>query len=88
MIDFSKIDDGEINRTLIQAHDEILRLRARLTSAEPKAEAYDTIALIARMPQHNKTSGFSPDIAWQIKQLLEEAKAPTPKVSEEDGNVR
>jgi hypothetical protein len=75
MIDFSKIDGGELNQTLISAHDEIVSLRARLAALEPKADAYDTIARLAKLTVTEETRGYSIDVAWRIKGLLERAKA-------------
>lgn len=75
MIDFAKVDAGELNQALIAAHDEIISLRARLTHVEPKADAYDTIARIAKLTVQEEARGFSEDVAWRIKTLLEKAKA-------------
>lgn len=74
MIDFTKIDTGELNQTLICAHDEITSLRRRLAEVEPKAHAYDTLAQIARLTIHQEPQGYGVDVAWRIKSLLEKAK--------------
>lgn len=99
MIDFSKIDAGELNCTLMRAHDEIVSLRGLLAHAEPKAEAYDTIAQIARlsMPK-NERLGASLDITYHIEALLKRAQTKTsvdergpevdPTVLQEGQNVR
>lgn len=75
-VDFTRIDAGELNQALIGAHDEIVSLRARLAHAEPKAEAYDTIARLARLTIHEEARGYGIDVAWHIKSLLEKAKTP------------
>jgi hypothetical protein len=75
MIDFSKIDAGELNQALISAHDEIISLRARLAAAEPKAHAYDTISQLSRLTVTHEERGYGIDVAWRIKNLLERAKA-------------
>jgi hypothetical protein len=76
VIDFTKVDAGELNQALISAHDEIVSLRARLAHMEPKADAYDTIARIARLTVQDEARGYSVDVAWRIKSLLEKVKTP------------
>lgn len=75
-IDFTSIDAGELNQILLSAHDEIVSLRTRLANVEPKADAYDTIARLARLIVSDEARGYSVDVAWRIKSLLEKAKAP------------
>ena len=61
----------ELKQLLRMAHDEIISLRARLAYAEPKAEAYDTIAQIASLSKKEENRGYSVDVAWRIKEAVE-----------------
>lgn len=74
--------EAEVRQALMQAHDEIISLRARLGHVEQKAHAYDTIAQIAALSIREPTQGFSMDVAWRIETLLE--KADKPQVQEEE----
>jgi hypothetical protein len=81
--DFTNIDAGELNQALLSAHDEIISLRARLAHMELKADAYDTIARIARLAVQEEARGYSVDVAWQIKSLLEKAHAAAAEVADQ-----
>ena len=65
----------EILTLLRMGHDEIIRLRRRVEELGPKAEAYDTIAQIARLSIQREPQGYGEDPAWRLKQAVEKLVA-------------
>lgn len=63
-----EFDKGELNQLLIRAHDEITNLRKRNNEIEPKAHAYDTLAVFARLSEPETLQGYAEDIAWRLRQ--------------------
>jgi hypothetical protein len=61
----------ELIGTLRQAHDEILKLQKAVDRLTPKAHAYDTIAQIARISQHEQPQGYGIDVRWRMKGAIE-----------------
>ena len=69
------MDRTETISLLRQGHDEIVTLRRRLAELEPKAHAYDTLAIIARIAEPIESRGFSVDIAWTLKDAVDKLVA-------------
>lgn len=68
----------EVRQALIASHDAILRARARIVELEPKAHAYDTLAQFVRALVPASGSRGEPDLAQEIRSLLERDAAPPP----------
>lgn len=66
------MDRPELISMLRMAHDEIVVLRRTIERLEPKANAYDTIAQFARLSIHPENQGYGEDVAWRLKQAVEE----------------
>lgn len=69
------MDRPETISLLRQAHDEVVMLRRRVAELEPKAHAYDTIAIIARHTTPNESQGYSVDVAWRLKEAVDKLVA-------------
>ena len=69
------IERPEIIQVLRHAHDEVVTLRRRIAELEPKAMAYDTIAQIAALSIHPSNQGYSVDVAWRLKEIVEKLVA-------------
>ena len=68
-------DRIEMIRVLRQAHDEIVTQRRRLAEVEPKAHAYDTLAIAMRLAEPVSQQGYSIDVAWLVKEAVEKLQA-------------
>lgn len=69
------MDLPETIQLLRISHDEIVRLRAQVAALEPRAHAYDTIALLARQADHPPQQGYGEDPLWRVKQAVEALEA-------------
>ena len=69
------MDRTETLSLLRAAHDEVVTLRRRVTELEPRAHAYDTLAIIARLSVHPENQGYGVGVAWRLKQAVEEIEA-------------
>lgn len=69
------MDRPETVRLLRQAHDEIVTLRRRVADLEPRAHAYDTIAIQSRLTVKPEGGYASIDIAWELKKAVEDLEA-------------
>lgn len=67
------MDRPETLNLLRRAHDEITSQRRVIAELAPKAHAYDTLAIIARLsePTGNQ-QGYGEDVAWRLKQAVEQ----------------
>lgn len=65
------MDKIETVRLLRLAHDEIITLRRRNTELEPKAHAYETLAIVARLSAPKENLSFAEDVAWRLKEAVE-----------------
>jgi hypothetical protein len=66
------MDRPETISLLRTAHDEVIRLRREIASLTPKAEAYDTIAILARQSQTHSERGYGVDVAWKLEAAVNE----------------
>ena len=69
------MDRPELLTLLRQAHDEVVNLRRRTAELEPKAHAYDTVAILARQSVHPESQGYGIDVAWLLKEAVEKLEA-------------
>lgn len=69
------MDRPETIFLLRQAHDEVVMLRRRLAELEPKAHAYDTLALTARLAERTEHRDYSVDVTWQLKEAVDKLVA-------------
>lgn len=77
-----KITMDNLIGLLASARSDILALRSEVKYLEPKAHAYDTIAMVARMNERQGCHGeayASVDTAWQIEEVLKEYTEQTEK---------
>lgn len=65
------MDRPETISLLRHAHDEVISLRRQVADLEPRAHAYDTIAILARQSVHPQPQGMGVDVAWRLKQAIE-----------------
>lgn len=66
-----KVERPDVINALRMAHDEIITLRRRVEALEPRAHAYDTIARIAALSVNPENVGYSEDVAWRVKGIVE-----------------
>lgn len=78
------MDKPEQVRLLRQAHDEIVTLRRRVADLEPRAHAYDTIAIQSRLTLKPEGGYHSVDIAWELKKAVDEIEAERKAEGNED----
>lgn len=71
----SAISRPELLNLLRTGHDEIVTLRRKVDVLEPKAHAYDTIAIHARIANTEPPTGWGVDVAWQLKGAVEQLVA-------------
>lgn len=70
------MDIPETISLLRKAHDEVVNLRRRISGMEPKAHAYDTIAILARQSDnYNGVSFGTVDVAWRLEEAVNELVA-------------
>lgn len=69
------MDRPELLCLLRLAHDEVVTLRRRVAELEPKAHAYDTLAILARQSVHPESQGYGVDVAWRLKEAVEKMEA-------------
>lgn len=65
-----------------EQHGEIIQLRRKVNDLEPRAHAYDTIAILARQSAPKEQSYGTIDPAWVIKALVE--KIETERTNEKE----
>ena len=61
------MDRPETISLLRMGHDEIVTLRRRIAAMEPKAHAYDTIAILARQSEVRVEQGYGVDVAGRLE---------------------
>ena len=66
------MDRPETISLLRMGHDEIVTLRRRIAAMEPKAHAYDTIAILARQSEVRVDQGYGVDVAWRLENAVNE----------------
>lgn len=69
------MDRPETLNLLRSAHDEIMTLRRKVADLEPRAHAYDTIAINARLTVAPQGGYAQVDVAWQLKEAVEKLVA-------------
>lgn len=67
--------DPETRELLARAHDEIRSLRNLVAELGPKADAYDTIAQLARLTAKEENRSMTVDVVWLISQALDKSDA-------------
>lgn len=81
------MDRPETLHLLRSAHDEIITLRRRVAELEPKAHAYDTIAINARLTKKHQGDYAQVDVAWELKNAVEAIVAERDAEKESQTNV-
>jgi hypothetical protein len=69
------MDLPETISLLRHAHDEVVTLRRRVADLEPKAHAYDTMAIIARQSVRPESQAYGIDVVWRLKEAVEKLDA-------------
>lgn len=69
------LDRPETLSLLRKAHDEIIMLRRERDALAQKAHAYDTMAIVARLSAPAEQQGYGEDVAWRLKQVVEQIEA-------------
>lgn len=69
------MDRPETINLFRMAHDEVVTLRRKVAALEPRAHAYDTIAILARQAEVRTESGYSVDVAWKLESAVNELTA-------------
>lgn len=65
----------ELVNLLRSAHDTILQARRTIEEMAPKADAYDTIAQLARLTVQRQGGYAQADILWELKQAVDKIVA-------------
>lgn len=69
------MEKPELGQLLRRAHDEVVTLRRRVADLEPRAHAYDTIAINARLTVRDGGGYAGIDVAWELKKAVEDLDA-------------
>lgn len=77
------IDNREAIQMMARCKEEIQNLRGQIARLQPKADAYDNIAIVLRLlPQ--QSVGMGEDMAWVLDKRIRELEAKPPAAAVED----
>jgi hypothetical protein len=77
------IDNREAIEMMNRCKDEIVRLRATIDRLQPKADAYDNLAIVLHLLPR-PVIGMGEDIVWALKQRIRELEKPAPASDSKD----
>lgn len=77
------IDNREAIKMMARCKEEIQNLRGQIARLQPKADAYDNIAIVLRLlPQ--QSVGMGEDLTWVLDKRICELEAKPPAAAVED----